>query len=151
MTKFELQSASDDDRHPKVTLLIVGDEHLEPFRDPLDFRWINPPNVIHYIQRALKVRAEDHGKFAVSVRFAGDHVDRFMTPKTEVDRMYWTNGLDGCVFVHESIALFENPQLAAKAIQRGNWAGCCLFKLCLEESVARLEFVGHQIRPGAEE
>lgn len=90
MSMIERQSASSNDGNQDVTLLIEGDEHLEPFRGSLDFRWIDPPKVTHIIQRALKVRAEDHGKFAVTVRFAGDCVDRFMTPKTVVDRMFWT-------------------------------------------------------------
>lgn len=125
-------------------LVIHGNEGTSITKS--DFEWLDQPRITWYIQRKLKCRPEDNGKFAVLV-FLEDDRGRWFTPRTREDDIFWTNGLDSCDFVHECIALFADRESAGAAIRKRRRLGSSLFVVEVDESETRLvlaarEFAG---------
>lgn len=80
-------------------------------RQPASNFWINSPIAILTLQRSLVLQPGDVKRFVVGFLF-DDEIERFATPLTLHDGVFWANGLDRVTFFSESFLLFDSSQEA---------------------------------------
>ncbi len=112
------------------------------------FVWLDAPPVIRVFQRGLRIRATDAGKYAVYVHLHAEF-SGFITPATAIDKMFWVNGLDGCEYVHQCIALFDDRDAAGTAVMGFKRLGSSLFRIEIVDSEARLVLEDTEARAAA--
>ncbi len=66
------------------------------------------------LQKQLKVRLIDQGKFVLSFRNGISHQPYFVTSASLDDS--WCNGVDGCEFLHQAFFQFDNYAQAFDAL-----------------------------------
>lgn len=81
-------------------------------RQPASNFWINSPITTLTLQRALFLQPGDVKRFILGVVFDSDEIERFATPLTSHDGVFWANGLDRATFFSESFLLFDSSQEA---------------------------------------
>ena len=80
--------------------------------------WSNPPKSRFTLQRALQASDGDLQCFIIGVLLTKDKIEHFMTPKTETDGMYWSNGLSRTSRLGEAFRLFPSVQEASDLIDQ---------------------------------
>lgn len=117
---------------PESSRYTVGYESVDSF-------WRGGRRVLHVLRRACLVSQADRGRFVVSVQLREDSShERFMTPSTNTDKMFWPNGLDGVESFAASFATFGGYAEAVTAVQRFRWHKATFFVCDLDDSHRRL-------------
>ena len=100
--------------------------------DP-DSLYCDATSVVRMYQRNIGIQLGDIGRFALAVVLEAGDEERFATPKTPDDRMYWANGLDGVATIGESLLLFKNEDEAISFSRRVKFDSAVVYKLRLDE------------------
>lgn len=94
--------------------------------------YLNAPETVRVYRSGIKFQLDDINRFALAVVLTGQVTEQFATPLTAIDRMYWTNGLDGVTTIAESILLFKTEDEAISFSQRVKLTSAHLYKLRLD-------------------
>lgn len=90
--------------------------------------WINAPKLTRTLQRSLHVNDSDLKCFVVGVVLQDDDVERFITPKTPQDGVFWANGLDQVALLSDSFLLFDTVEDAMNTSYRWGWERATIYK-----------------------
>lgn len=90
--------------------------------------WLNAPKLTRTLQRSLCVSDSDLKCFVVGVVLQDDDVERFITPNTPQDGVFWANGLDNVALLSESFLLFDTVEDAINASYRWGWKRATIYK-----------------------
>ena len=112
-------------------------EILDIVVDSDDAFWNDSAPPTRVVRAALQVRAEDWGRYLVSIIGPHDDQERFMTPQTIDDKKFFGNGLEDKTFLSEAFALYESASAAKSAIAKWPRAGALLYQVSYDAKKMR--------------
>lgn len=80
--------------------------------------WLNAPKVVLTLQRSRLVSEDDLKRYVVGLILPVDDVERFITPLTSQDKVFWSHGHDQGTLLSDAFQLFDTVGEAMESASR---------------------------------